>query len=449
MLHIVVCKLKSHHFVEMKPGLFVFALSAVADAADVLGSARISADGSLSFVRDELDTNAAAWGNYSDWTEGHASGFGVLTVRTNPKQGDPDQMRAAGFIEGALTANRVYDHHTNMDYWMKGQFPGNNSSDFPAPFKTFMGAQDTWMRAQIKAAAASTTKDADTTKWEQVGLVLSQFDGLVEGYAASAFGQKHPISQFELQMLNGLGDFFDLMPALMPGTGMASNWPAMQPSELMRTVTESSRCSGLIKVRGEGEGGAVLCASSARVAFASLLAVWLVSCGLVQVTGDLSDIFAGHSTFFIYPQMLRIYKHYDFKLASAGVANNRLSFSSYPGLLSSIDDFYTMPDQNMVMVQTTNSVFDDALYKLVKPQSLLAWHRVRAACQTATGGRQWSDFIDFHNSGTYNNQVDPGRAELLSLRTRVAAESTVHKSKYSRACAAVLLYSVRLCLRTG
>ena len=36
--------------------------------------------------------------------------------------------------------------------------------------------------------------------------------------------------------------------------------------------------------------------------------------------------------------------------------NRRASFSSYPGMLSSLDDFYVMPDedQRLVMLQTTN-----------------------------------------------------------------------------------------------
>ena len=111
----------------------------------------------------------------------------------------------------------------------------------------------------------------------------------------------------------------------------------------------------------------------------------MLCCGVraVQVTADLSEIYAGHSTFFIYPQMLRIYKHYSFALqlgsrsGGGGPASNanaktvgpssssRLSFSSYPGLLSSIDDFYVMQSANMAMVQTTNSVFDKTLCEFV------------------------------------------------------------------------------------
>jgi len=54
------------------------------------------------------------------------------------------------------------------------------------------------------------------------------------------------------------------------------------------------------------------------------------------------------------------------------------AFSSYPGMLSSLDDFYLM-DNGVMMTQTTNQIFDHSLYDLVVPQSLYAWQRVVAA----------------------------------------------------------------------
>ena len=56
------------------------------------------------------------------------------------------------------------------------------------------------------------------------------------------------------------------------------------------------------------------------------------------------------------------------------------------------------------MLETTNSVFDDALFDLIKPQSLLAWHRVRLANMLASTGEDWYHVAREYNSGTYNNQ---------------------------------------------
>ena len=74
--------------------------------------------------------------------------------------------------------------------------------------------------------------------------------------------------------------------------------------------------------------------------------------------------------------MVRIYKHYDFQLASLDHKLRKMSFSSYPGELSSDDDFYLL-DTGLAVLQTTNDILDTDLYKLLTPHSVLNWQRVR------------------------------------------------------------------------
>jgi hypothetical protein len=59
--------------------------------------------------------------------------------------------------------------------------------------------------------------------------------------------------------------------------------------------------------------------------------------------------------------MLPIYKSYEFPLSTGGTASKRVSFASYPGLLSSEDDFYIL-DTKLVVMETTNAVFNLTLY---------------------------------------------------------------------------------------
>jgi len=42
-------------------------------------------------------------------------------------------------------------------------------------------------------------------------------------------------------------------------------------------------------------------------------------------------------------------------------------------LLYSKDDFYVLPDANMVVIETTNSILDSTLYDLISPDTLLTW----------------------------------------------------------------------------
>jgi len=69
------------------------------------------------------------------------------------------------------------------------------------------------------------------------------------------------------------------------------------------------------------------------------------------------------------------------------------------GLINSMDDYYQLSSQ-MVMLQTTNNVFNPVLFSRIKPQSLLAWQRVRVANMMANSGEEWYEEVRRYNSGT-------------------------------------------------
>ena len=56
----------------------------------------------------------------------------------------------------------------------------------------------------------------------------------------------------------------------------------------------------------------------------------------------------------------------------------------------------------MMMLQTTNDIFNESLYGLATPDALLAWHRVRLANWLATGGEEWAEYVSLYNSGVCN-----------------------------------------------
>ena len=54
---------------------------------------------------------AAAWGSFADNL--NVTGWGVLNIRTSAKIGDVEQHYAAGYLEGALTAEHIYTTYLN------------------------------------------------------------------------------------------------------------------------------------------------------------------------------------------------------------------------------------------------------------------------------------------------------------------------------------------------
>jgi hypothetical protein len=313
-----------------------------------------------------------AFVKYTDANE-TKSNFGQLYIETNRAMSNNDQTFGAGYVEGSLTAERIWQHYQNM--LCQVDCDGN----IPQDLRDFFSAQDAWVRTQVQ------TLGATDPYWAFVSLLVSQFDGMKQGYRESEFLAANPasaIDDFGFGMLNALGDLFDIEPALAQEGSLRSvegsalrgrpDFDGMSYAQMQDYMNKQGHCSAFIKL-----------------------------------TDDMSDIYFGHSSWFVYSAMLRIYKTYTWNLQDGGVLAapvTTTSFSSYPGMLSSLDDFYMMKETRMSMVQTTNNIFNSSLWDLVVPQSLYAWQRIRSANQLATSGPEWAELVGRYNSGTYNNQ---------------------------------------------
>ena len=331
-------------------------VAAHAAAQFEVGSVTLTA-GVYAFVPGTKVPGAVAVGSVTPMNSS-ISGFGDLSISTAASFTDAEQMYAAGYLEGALTADQIFLHSINIRAWIASNFGGQPP---PQKYANFFNAQDAWSRSQVAANSSQ--------RWQGVGLLLSQFDGLRAGYAAVApAGQA--VDEYTFQQMNAIGDLLDLIPALEAADSPLVKpwlWEEQTPAAIMDRARKTQHCSGLF-----------------------------------SVTGNFSDLFWGHSAWFTYMGTNRIMKHYNFALGS-GTGTHQISFSSYPSYLSSLDDYYTVWSTKLVMVETTNGIYNMSLYKLVKPESLWAWQRVRLANLLATDGPTWGDILAFENSGTYNN----------------------------------------------
>jgi hypothetical protein len=314
------------------------------------------------------------------------SGFGQLSVTTSAAFNDTAQMYGAGFLEAALTRERIWSHSINALAWINSQFKGGV---IPPNVVAFFATQDAWTRANI----ASNSSD----HWVAMGSILAQFDGLAAGYAALAPANE-TLSIFQLQSMGAIGDYIDLIAALSPSD--APDFDAMTDAELVATMRKVNHCSALVKV-----------------------------------TGDFSELFFAHVAWFIFQSTTRIFKRaraaralwrgarcaraltptppppllptpvrvdsdYNLALHQPAVAGRAMSFSSYPAYLSSLDDWYAVWDSGIAVLETTNNVFNKSLYAAVVPQSLFAWHRVRLANLLAHDAPEWASVFAQYNSGT-------------------------------------------------
>lgn len=123
---------------------------------------------------------------------------------------------------------------------------------------------------------------------------------------------------------------------------------------------------------------------------------------IVKLDNGMDNIWAGHTAWFVYSSMIRLFKRYNFNFKNTMVKATQMAFSSYPGMLSSLDDFYMMNTQ-ITVLQTTNGNYNMQLYDLVTPKGLLAWQRMRLANTFATSGPEWYSHFQKFSAGTYTN----------------------------------------------
>eukprot|EP00928_Gymnodinium_smaydae_P040285 TRINITY_DN27340_c1_g3_i3.p1 TRINITY_DN27340_c1_g3~~TRINITY_DN27340_c1_g3_i3.p1 ORF type:complete len:541 (-),score=65.37 TRINITY_DN27340_c1_g3_i3:205-1827(-) len=177
------------------------------------------------------------------------------------------------------------------------------------------------------------------------------------GSAGLGKGQRH-FSRFELLRLNSFWDLDDIKKAV--SLSHRANFENMSVQALALWNRQHGHCSAVIKLLADG-----------------------------------SDLYAGHNTWGPYYNMLRIFKRYEIG------SKTPIAMSSYPGMLSSTDDFYQVGD--LAVIETTLPNYNNDIYELIKPETLLWWVRAMTANQLATSGPDWMDIFQKHNSGTYNN----------------------------------------------
>ena len=118
--------------------------------------------------------------------------------------------------------------------------------------------------------------------------------------------------------------------------------------------------------------------------------------------------YVAHDTWNSYQSMLRILKNYKMPLRrvpkGSAVPGIEMSFSGYPGVIYSGDDF-TITSSGLTVLETTIGNNNKALWRHVVPQgSVLEGVRATVANRLATDGESWTRMFSRYNSGTYNNQ---------------------------------------------
>lgn len=275
-------------------------------------------------------------------------GFDQLHILTNPDYEDSEQAYAAGYLEGKLTHRRIYSHHRNLEAktWKDGEIPEN--------VQEFISEQDLYIKEQYE-------KNPSDEFWTQANNMRQQLHGMIDGYNSVAH-EDHQLNLFNFHTMASFGDLFDIIYY----KDSPPEFDKFSAEELKRFIWQNTHCSALIKV-----------------------------------AEDYSDLWFGHNSWFHYTATTRIMKEYTFKYKN--VKSQTVVFSSYAATLASVDDYY-VTSSDMVVIETTNPMFNRDLYSHLTPKSVLCWQRAMIANRLTDNSSDWTKMFVRENSGTYNNQ---------------------------------------------
>lgn len=328
--------------------IFLLSLPSLSLSCDGTRIASVVIENNEYVIKEGVVKGWVATGNFTDHIQ--ETGWSYLTIDTSSDYSDLQQAFAAGFLEGNLTAKYIRMMWKNVlgDYCQK-------RSDKCAAVNNFLTKNSLWM-----VNSYSSFKSA---YWHQVQLIIQQLIGLEVAYynSTAPLNKEMKLASFGLLLLQAKEELEDIESIL-----------GFTPDNRRHPLGTGS-CSAFIKL----------------------------------LTNN-SDLFVAHSTWSVYNEMLRVIKKYNLAYnlspsSNVKIPGREVSFTSYPGILHSVDDFYVTKG-NLVVMETTIGNLNPSMWKYSSSSSLLTWIRTLVSLRLANDGFDWVELFRQNNMGTYNNQ---------------------------------------------
>jgi len=371
-----------------------------------------------------IATTGVAWGRYMD--EIPKTGWSELYLDTtqNKEVSNDVRMYGAGFIEGLITAVRLSEYHSNTHKLLMRTEAAKHAI---GNIKKVFSDQIAFIKAKAMLVPHVMAEEPNDPYWKHTRYVLFQMWGVCDGYnhAAATFGT-HKLALEDLIVLNTGGELAELIEAYTPKArsdrASAQSFAAVQsagnPSFLQRNSVRARVSEQNLKVRRSRAAVAanhnLMVGSNATKEDLLDDAHWekLVSetghcSALVKLTTDNRDLIVGHTTWDDYSRMTRIYKYYNFHLDGADTMATKIGFSSYPGLVSSTDNYYIMSSGLQVMdtsIEILNPFIWDKVEDFPMHPHIPNFVHLMVTNRLAKSGAHWTRLMATQNTGTQTSQ---------------------------------------------
>ncbi|CAJ0574659.1 unnamed protein product, partial [Mesorhabditis spiculigera] len=223
------------------------------------------------------------------------TGWSFLEIETFDKHDAKLQAYAAGYMEGALTRKLISHHYHNvMSTYCNGR------EEYCEKLKEFVRENQEWTKHFLA------TENRSDPYVDAVERVYYQLQGVIDAYEKRPINPRITYEFHEIVWLNWLGEFYDLSVKFNAST----------------RNDKIEKCSAMVKL-----------------------------------APDHKDLFFSHVVWFAYHHMLRVIKLYKFGYDREKYPGYAVSYTGYPGIINSQDDFQ-VTSAKLAIMETTISLFD-------------------------------------------------------------------------------------------
>jgi len=332
-------------------------------------------------------------------------------------------MYAAGYIEGLITCVRLSEYYYNVHRLLLRTEATKHAL---INLKKVLNNELGFMKMKANLIPHIMAEEPADPYWKHSRYMLFQLWGLTDGYnfASHHFGT-NALKMEDLMVLNYGGELAEILeaytPKAMEDRASAQTFAAMtflQTGREGRAAVQKVRRSRFL-AKEEAESSlqldALRRADGANATEDPLDdAHWerrLETTGhcsaLIKLMPGNKDVYVGHTTWDDYSKMTRIFKYYNFPFDGAATMASKIAFSSYPGVISSTDDFYAM-SSGMVVMDTSLEILNPFIWDKVEDfpgnPHIPNFVHLMITNRLAKNGAHWTRLFSTQNTGTYNSQ---------------------------------------------
>jgi len=273
----------------------------------------------------------------------NSTGWSYFEVETFAGNDEDLQAYSAGYLEGTLS-QKVIEYHLQNTYYT-----------YCDGFKSYCKRLGSYLRKNFDYIKRKVDEaPRDDVYWMAVRRAFYQLTGVWDGFRNNTLNPHILFEITPIYLININGELYDLEKKF---------------NKTKDPLTINEKCSGFVKVAPNN-----------------------------------ADLFISQVTMSGFQNLLRVLKLYKFGYESQLFAGHTNTFSSYPGMLYSSDDF-ALTSAGLAVIETTISTWNNSVFDKIEPEGQLhTWVRAIVSNLLARSGREWCKIYSRHNSGTYNNQ---------------------------------------------